>query len=300
MYIYIFFLAFLFQMNYACQLDSAAIMFLAHNIEQAEAKTLAVPKWPEKVQEKCTTITALASGPYKGKQAKIIRSGWGLWGIDSIGARNIKVGNIRTAGPLVWKFYVESSLKEYAPSLYYGKIADDDLGIIIPQSWLSDEDVKNLFGFHRYELEVFGDQLFTDTEVSKLFKNTIQEHLFGLDGFMVASFFLALKSKYGKEVLDYIRNLTSDWLLISPSLCSEFARMRKQIKPSLQGLTKIEIALLKNEETLLKKLQTIFYEKALTSLEYSEQQENYLYLLPLDLRGYVLTVLTSEKSHNVG
>lgn len=122
-----------------------------------------VPEWPKNTVESCRTIKELARGPYKGKEAKIIRSLWSMCGIDSI--YSSKMNHLLGSGlPLLWKFYCELPLfcPEAESSLYYGAVKDtiDDTKCIISESWLSYEDIKNLFNFHRYELTALASQLF--------------------------------------------------------------------------------------------------------------------------------------------
>ena len=118
-----------------------------------------ISKWPKYVTERCRTVKHLTSGPYKGKEAKIVRSLWSMCGVDSI--YTTKVNYLLGSGLIpLWKFYIELPLicPEAESSLYYGKIDGDSY--IISETWLSDDDIKNLFNFHRYELLALAPQLF--------------------------------------------------------------------------------------------------------------------------------------------
>lgn len=96
---------------------------------------------------------------YKGKFAFIKQSLWTLYGIDTLNSTQ-HLNYIFGAGIPVIKFYFDCptyALEGFSP-LYYGKIGDT--GCIIPQNWLSQKDVKNLYKFHRNELKAHGKQLF--------------------------------------------------------------------------------------------------------------------------------------------
>lgn len=131
-----------------------------------------VPHWPSSIAYKCRTIKSLADGPYKGQEAKIISSLWSMHGIDTVENTHYVFG---TKLPCLWRFFFETDTVDAASwsPLYYGKIMnkekyilDDDEniiyhtkpdiggGCIISESWLSNEDRKNLVNFHRWELGV--------------------------------------------------------------------------------------------------------------------------------------------------
>lgn len=114
------------------------------------------------------TIEKLAYGPYKGKKAIIERSGWSLWGVDTMySAKSEHIMGVNL--PLMWTFYFKLPalhIDGYVP-IYYGHVCYENghhAGRVIPESWLSEKDKINLFNFHRWELEVlaskYGARLF--------------------------------------------------------------------------------------------------------------------------------------------
>ncbi len=139
-----------------------------------------IPDWPKNDStsgDKCRTVKALAAGPYKGKEAKIIRSLWSFQGIDILSSVEHTKYIMGAILPLITFYLKTPALHEdnYTP-LYYGKI--NGAGRVIPETWLAHEDRINLFNFHRYELDTLHEQLFNPASNSrKLFMNKIANEL---------------------------------------------------------------------------------------------------------------------------
>jgi hypothetical protein len=138
-----------------------------------------IPEWPKHAALKCKTIEKLAEGPYKGHQAKIERSLWSLYGVDTIDHTNMDY--VFGSGlPMLYQFFIEADpfSKESRTPLYYGKIAGR--AVVIPECWLSKEDRNNLLNFHRYELSALAPQLFARSGCLELLFEKIQRDYSGV------------------------------------------------------------------------------------------------------------------------
>lgn len=147
-------------------LDAAhvlSVQIMARLLDSKNPSTFIIPKWPDNESappRKCRTVEQLVDGPHKGEKATIERSGWSEWGIDIMSSCSLERLKGNQIPLFVFKFFADTDVfdADARAPLYMGKI--DDVSVVIPSSWLSDEDEINLFNFHRYELEVLSDQLF--------------------------------------------------------------------------------------------------------------------------------------------
>jgi hypothetical protein len=108
------------------------------------------------------TVEKLAYGPCRGMKARIERSGWALWGVDTLDtstADHVCGVNL----PMMCNYYFDTPalhIDQYVP-LYFGHLLHENGYIearVIPSSWLSLDDRINLFNFYQWELEVLGSK----------------------------------------------------------------------------------------------------------------------------------------------
>lgn len=135
-----------------------------------------LPKWPEGIQYKCRTIKKLESGPYKGQEARIVRSLWSMWGIDTINTSDLRnMLSMPSENIPCWlKFFFSvdpGKDLEAISRLYYGHIGPigrDSGGQVIAECWLSQKDQKNLLNFHQFELDTLAPQFFDPRASSRI------------------------------------------------------------------------------------------------------------------------------------
>ncbi len=215
---------------------------------KSESHSLDFYIWPKGTPYKCRTIKELESGPYKGKEAKIMRSLWTMCGIDTIFSTTTnRILSESSRLPALLPFFMDCSPfpDDSKPSsrLFYGKI--DDMGHIIPDCWLSYADKQNMFNFHRWELDVLGSQFLKQSnfEASTILPNAqvpvyqvkINNELnSGSDVFIKALFLEAMRYGDGKvlyQLWPHIKN-HKDILSIGLKLITN-----GNVKPSANKLT---------------------------------------------------------------